>query len=349
MTMRKFATALFAAALLAGSTGPLALAQTALTIARPVTPLQLKPLSNAPITMHLVDDSKTIYLAIGKTAGLNILFDSDYVSKHVPVDLTNVSLSDALRIVGEITGTFYIPLTPDTIFVVQNTRAKHNDLDELYDEMFYLKNATQQADANEVVAALRNLLPPEAKVYLVNSEDAIVIRTTPDQLVRAQKVLNDLDLPKKAFRLTYTVTEVDAGKRVGTQHFSMVTASGQNTKLKQGSKAPIATGSYNATAGTQESPRPVGLQTQFTYIDVGMNFDATLTAMGEGAMLKSDVVQSSLAPETSGVGPQDPIIRQTELQGVFYLTNGKPLVIGSLDIPGTTRRLDIEVLMEPLP
>jgi len=66
-------------------------------------------------------------------------------------------------------------------------------------------------------------------------------------------------------------------------------------------------------------------------------------------MLKSDVDQSSLTPETSGVGPQDPIVRQTELRGVYYLTAGKPLVIGSLDIPGTTRRLDIEVLMEPLP
>lgn len=347
--MKKFATVLYAAALLAGSTGSLAFAQTAATTTMPVTPVQLKPTSSAPITLHITDDSKTIYQAIGKAAGLTVLFDPDYTSKHVQVDLTSVSLSDALRIVGEISGTFYKPLTPDTIFVAANTHAKHNDLDDLETQTFYLNNATAQANANEVTTALRNILPPEAKIYLVNSEDAVVVRTTPELLVFAQKLINDLDQSKKTYRLTYTVTEVDAGKRTGTQHFSMVMVSGQNTKLKQGSRVPIATGSYNPTATTGDSPRPAGVQTQFTYIDIGMNFDATLTAQGDGASLKSFVDQSSLAPETSGLGAQDPIVRQTELSGVFSLTNGKPLVIGSLDIPGTTRRLDIEVLMEPLP
>jgi type II secretory pathway component GspD/PulD (secretin) len=347
--MRKFATALYAIALLAASTGPLAFAQPALTTTKSVTPLQLKPASSAPITLHMADDSKNIYLAIGKAAGLTVLFDPDYTSKKVQVDETNVSLTDALRIVGEISGAFYIPLTADTILVAQNSHQKHNDLDDLETQTFYLKNASQSADANEIIAALRNMLPPEAKVYLVVSQDAVIIRSTPEQLVLAQKLLNDLDLPKKTYRLTYTVTEVDAGKRVGTQHFAMVTALGQNIQLKQGSKVPVATGSYNATATTGDHPSPAGVQTQNTYIDVGMSFDATLSAMGDGAMLKSDVDQSSLAPETSGVGPQDPIVRQTELRGVYYLTAGKPLVIGSLDIPGTTRRLDIEVLMEPLP
>jgi type II secretory pathway component GspD/PulD (secretin) len=214
---------------------------------------------------------------------------------------------------------------------------------------FYLNHAVQQADANEVLSAERNLLDPCDKIYLVNSQNAIVVRAGAENMALFQKVLNELDQPKRTYRLTYTVTEVDAGKRVGTQHFVMVTASGQNTKLKQGSKVPIATGSYNAAATTGDSPRPAGVQTQYTYIDVGMSFDVTLTAQGDGASLKSLVDQSSLAPETSGLGAQDPIVRQTELAGVFYLTNGKPLVIGSLDIPGTTRRLDIEVLMEPLP
>jgi type II secretory pathway component GspD/PulD (secretin) len=272
--MRKYATALYAAALLAGSTGSLALTQTAAPKPAEDT-TAAKPASNA--ATHCAEE----------TAG-----------------------------------------PPHT---------------------FYLTNATQQADANEVVAALRNTLEPCDKVYLTNSQNAVVVRAGAENMALAQKLLNDLDRPKKTYRLTYTVTEVDAGKRVGTQHFSMVMVSGQDTQLKQGSKVPIATGSFNATATTGDHPSPAGIQTQFTYIDVGMSFDATLSTQGDGAMLKSSVDQSSLAPETSGLGSQDPIVRQTSLKGVFSLTNGKPLVIGSLDIPGTTRRLDIEVLMEPLP
>ena len=338
----KIASRWFGITLAAALSGSIAWAQTAPTTTKPVVPMQLKPLSNAPITLHLADESKTIYEAIGKVAGLTVLFDADYVSKRVQVDVTNASLSDALRIVGEITGTFYKPLTPDTILVAQNTTMKHHDLDDQEDETFYLKNESQQAEANELVSALRNILPPEAKVYLVISEDAIVVRTTPELLVLTQKLLNDLDLPKKAYRLTYTVTEMDGTKVIGTHHVAMLAVADQNIKVKQGSKVPIATGSYST------DNKAAGVQTQYTYIDVGLNFDSTLTAMGDSAMLKAYVERSSVATEASGVGAQDPIVNQTSVQGVFLLAPGKPARIGSLDMPGSSHHLDIEATLEQL-
>ena len=121
------------------------------------------------------------------------MFDPDYTSKRIPVDLTSVNLSDALRIVGTIAGTFYKPVTSNTIFVAQNTRQKRTDLDEMAVQTFYLTNASQQADGNEIVTAIRNLLDPSTKIYLVPSQNAIVMRATPDQLLLAQKLLNDLD------------------------------------------------------------------------------------------------------------------------------------------------------------
>jgi len=326
--------------------GPSAYAQAAQTTTRPVVPLQLKPTSNAPITLHMVDDSKIIYQAIGKAVGLDVLFDPDYISKRVPVDLTNVSLSDALRIVGDISDTFYKPVTSDTILVAQNTHTKHADLDDLVVQTFYLHNVSQQSDANEIYTALRNMLPADIKSYLIANQNAIIVRATPDDLALAQKLINDLDRPKKSYRLTYTVSEKDAGKLISTQHYAMVMASGQTATLKQGSRVPLETGSYNAVASEKT---PAGVQTQMSYIDVGMNFDATLTATGEGAMLKSAMEQSSVAPEQSGVGPQDPILRQSSLRGIMYLTSGKPEVLGSMDIPGSTSHTQIEVVMEPLP
>jgi hypothetical protein len=55
---------------------------------------------------------------------------------------------------------------------------------------------------------------------------------------------------------------------------------------------------------------------------------------------------TSIAEEKSGVGAQDPIVRQTVMEGTAFLAVGKPLILGSIDIPGSTRRLDIEVVME---
>jgi type II secretory pathway component GspD/PulD (secretin) len=211
---------------------------------------------------------------------------------------------------------------------------------------FYLNNSFQQADANEIVTALRNMLDAYDKVYLVSSQSAILIEAPPEQVALAQEIIGALDRPKKTYRLTYTVIEIDNGKRVGTQHFSMVVVSGQETKLKQGSKVPIATGSYNAVTTEKEA---AGVQTQFTYLDVGMNFSATLDEFANGVRLRSGVEQSSVAEEKSGVGAQDPIVRQTSLMGAAFLTPGKPLMLGSLDIPGSTRHLDVEVVMEQLP
>jgi type II secretory pathway component GspD/PulD (secretin) len=131
---------------------------------------------------------------------------------------------------------------------------------------------------------------------------------------------------------------MDEGKRIGVQHYSMVVVTGQRTTLKQGSKVPIVTGSYSAGS----SP----VQTQMTYIDIGLNFDATLDEFANGVRLRSKVEQSSIGEEKSGVVEQDPIVRQTVLEGTSFLTPGKPLVLGSLDITGSTRHLEVEVVME---
>jgi type II secretory pathway component GspD/PulD (secretin) len=206
-------------------------------------------------------------------------------------------------------------------------------------QTFYLVNVAAENDAIEIVTSVRNILPPDVKIYLVPSQNAISMRGSTEDLVLAQKVIHDLDRPKKAYRLIYTLTDMDGSKRVGVQHFGMIVFAGQRTTLKQGSKVPIATRPTEDASGSQ---------TQFTYLDVGLNFDATLDAFADGMRLHSKVEQSSIAEEKSGFGPQAPIVRQTVLEGMSFLTPGKPLVLGSLDIPGSTRHLDVDVVMEQI-
>ncbi len=210
-------------------------------------------------------------------------------------------------------------------------------------QTLYLNNATTQVDANEIITAIRNMLQPGVKMFLVSTQNAIVISGSPDQILLAQKLLNDLDRPRKTYRLTYTIAELDGQKRVGTQHFSMVVVSGQKTVLKQGNKVPVVTGSY--TNGTSGSGVP-GVQTQITYLDIGLNFEATLDESASGVRLRTKAEQSSVADEKSGVGAEDPVVRQTVLEGTAVLTPGKPLMLGSLDVPGSTRHLDVDVMME---
>ena len=66
----------------------------------------------------------------------------------------------------------------------------------------------------------------------------------------------------------------------------------------------------------------------------------------DGVRLRTKVMQSSIAEERSSVGAPDPIIRQTTLEGTSTLVKSKTLVLGSLDVPGSTRQQEVEVVSE---
>ncbi|HEY0162152.1 MAG TPA: hypothetical protein VGB69_05700 [Edaphobacter sp.] len=204
-------------------------------------------------------------------------------------------------------------------------------------QIYHFKNSTQQADENECVTALRNTLPASAKLTLVAAQNLLVINATPDQVATARKLLDDIDRPRKAYRLTYTIIDMDGTKRIGEQHYSMVVVSGQKTMMKQGSRMPLVVSDPKSSA-----------QSPVAYIDVGMTFEATLSEGSNGAGLKTKVERSSISEERSGLGPQDPIIRQSLLEGTSVVTPGKPLTLGSFDILDSTRHLDVQVTLESL-
>jgi type II secretory pathway component GspD/PulD (secretin) len=205
------------------------------------------------------------------------------------------------------------------------------------EQTIFLTNLTQKNDLNDVQTDLRNMLP-QARIYCVASQNAISIHGTPDDIQLAQKLVAEFDRPRKIYRLTYTIIDMDSGKRTGAQTFALIAASSERTIFKQGSKVPIVTGSFETGSSAAN--------TQVQYQDVGLAINFTVEGRADGVALQSKVEQSTLAEDKSGVGPQDPVLRQSVLEGSTALTLGKPLVLGSLDIPGTTRKQEISVVSE---
>jgi type II secretory pathway component GspD/PulD (secretin) len=206
-------------------------------------------------------------------------------------------------------------------------------------QTIYLTNISQQNDANDIQTALRNMLP-RARVYYVPSQDALTIRANAEDMQLAQKMVSDLSRSRKTYRLTYTITDITDGKRSGAQHFTLIVISGVKTTLKQGSRMPIVTGTVDAGNATQTS--------QVQYIDVGLNIEASADEYSDGLRLRTRVEQTSPEEQKSGLGPQDPVIRQTSLDETSMVTQGKPLILGSLEMPGGMRRQEIEVVSEPV-
>ena len=284
-----------------------------------------------PLASVCLEDAKAI-IAVCKP-GVLLTFNFEGQEMKSKIDET----ARRLRCVSVLAGiTLTVPLFAQ-MASAQTQRAEQKAAEQKVvqgsNQIFYLNNATRQMDMNDIQTDLRNMLP-KAKIYGVQTQNAISIQGSADDLALAQKMIADLDRPKRVYRLTYTITEMDSGKRIGTQHFSLIALSGGKTILKQGSRVPIVTGTYDVGTPKQNS--------QVQYQDVGLSIEATL----DGESLHTKVEQTSPAEERSGVGSQDPIVRQTVLDGTSSLTLGKPLVLGSFDIPGSTRHQDIEVASE---
>lgn len=205
-------------------------------------------------------------------------------------------------------------------------------------QTIFLAHTTERHDLIEVENDLRNMLP-HARIYADFAANAISMQGSSDELALGQKMVADLDRPHAIYRLTYTITASENGKEPNTQRVSFIVLPGQKTMLRQGTRVPVVTGVANSEKGAPSS--------QVQYVDVGLNIDATIEGAADDLRLNTKVEQSSLAEERSGIGTQDPVIRQTELQGDVLLSQNKSLSIGSLEIPGSAaRRQEVSVVAE---
>ncbi|MFC5862701.1 hypothetical protein ACFPT7_10405 [Acidicapsa dinghuensis] len=201
-------------------------------------------------------------------------------------------------------------------------------------QMIVLQHMVSHDQANDVMQALRNAMP-RASAYLNPSAQIISINASAADVALAQKIVAEMDKPVRTYRLTYTLTQVEDGKHGVSQRFELVVASGDRADLKQGTRVPIRTGNFNKDSNAKEN--------QIQYMDIGLGIDSRAEGFVDGVKVTSKIAESSVGDEHSSFGGEDPVVHQTELSATSVLPLGKPVVLGSLDVPGTTHRLEVEV------
>lgn len=176
-------------------------------------PVMLAPLTNTPIDALEMgpEDSKVLYETVAKLAGINVLFDPDYTSRRLTLRLKKVSVQDALDILALESRTFWRPVTPNTIFVAQDTQAKRRELEQNVVKTFYLGNVSGPTDLQDIVNAIRTVLEVQ-RIQQIPSQSAIVIKGTPDQLALAEKMINDIDKAKPEVIVDVIVAQVRRDK-----------------------------------------------------------------------------------------------------------------------------------------
>jgi general secretion pathway protein D len=339
------------------------------------SPPRLDISGKEPITLYMTEESRVIYEALGKVLGINVIFDPNYISKPIQVNLKEVTQLEALRILSEISDTFWKPVTPNTIFVAQDTRATRLALSQQAIQIFYLKNISLETDFNEIQTALRNIFQGGAKIYGVLSQNAIIMRGTPDELRLAKMLIAGLDQPKPEVLVDITVMEVSRDKlrEIGLSPPTSLTISsgssqtlnqigrssaysisigqaamdflltdsdtrilqnprlramdGQTASLKLGEKLPVATGSYTTATGSTSA----AAETQFQYLDVGVNVEMTPEIHSDlDVTLKLSVDVSAEDGYEDLDSVEEPIISQQKAEEVVRLKNGQASILAGL-------------------
>src|SRR5271165_1870645 len=179
--------------------------------------VELQPLSNAAITLHMTAETDVAYKTICKLAGINVVIDPDFHPQKLTVDLTGVTLRQALDMVRLQSKTYWRPVLSNTIFVTSDSAAKRKESEQNVLRTFYLRNITAPADLQEAATVLRQILDV-GRVQLIQGQDALILRGTPDQMLLAEKLLADIDKPRSEVIIDVVVMQVsrDRMRNLGT-------------------------------------------------------------------------------------------------------------------------------------
>ncbi len=372
-------------------------------------PVELAPFSNTPITVKMTDKSDTVYRTIGQLAGINVLLDPDYTPRPIKVELNGVTLEEALEITALESKTFWRPVTTNTIFVAADNPAKRKELEQSVLKTFYLTNLSQPTELQDVVNAIRAVLDVQ-RVQQLLSQNALVVRGTPDQIALAQKLVEDLDKARPEVIIDIAVMQVskDRSRTLGlnpptsatvtlqnninttttttttngttstpsgnsginlntlgnltAENFNVTIPSanlsfvmgasdtkllqnpqiraldGQKASLKIGDRVPVATGSFQpGIGGVGINPL---VNTQFQYLDVGVNIDITPRVHANGEVtLKITMDVSAVTGQQNIGGISQPIIGQRKIEHEIRLKDGEANLLGGIMEDQQTKQL----------
>src|SRR5467141_86654 len=344
-------------------------------------PVDLEPFSDTPLTLRMTTTSDNVYKTIGKLAGINVLFDLDYRPQRINIELDEVPLREALRMVALQSKTFWRPISTKAIFVAAESKRKEYEDNVM--TTFHVRNASTPAEIQELVGTLKGMLDI-ARIQVNPTHGTITLRGTPDQMVLAQKLITDLDKPKAEVVIDIAIMEVSTDRLhtigttvptstsialqaapagVGTVNigglnggtFAVAVPGGSfsflmsdsNTKvlqnprirvldngkatLKIGDRVPIATGSFSSAGGVSGGGISPLVNTQFQYLDVGVNIDITPHILSGGEVnLKMVLEVSTVTGSTDIGGISQPTIGQRHIEHETRLGDGEMSLVGGI-------------------
>jgi general secretion pathway protein D len=163
---------------------------------------------DAPHDFHFKGDTRGLLEQVWNAYGVRPLIDSSVTSKQLRFDVDGADFATAITIVGQMTKTFYVPLSVNQALIFADTPENRRNFERMALRTFYIGEASSAQDINEAVAMLRTVFEFRF-ITPAPASSQITIRAPLETLKAATRILQDLYSGKPQIMLEFNVYQVE--------------------------------------------------------------------------------------------------------------------------------------------
>lgn len=157
---------------------------------------------------NLRGNTETAYEEIARKFGVDVAFDVDLRQIPVRFQMNDLDFYTAMRLLGEVTGTFWRPLTKHLFFVAQDTAQKRKEYGVSVVRTILLPASATPDQLTEMLRMVREVTGI-TRSDLDTRSRTLTLRASPQALAVASSLIEDLEKPVGELVLEIEVLEVD--------------------------------------------------------------------------------------------------------------------------------------------
>ena len=159
----------------------------ALTVVSESRPPVLRP-TNQRRQFTFRGMSRNLLEQVASGYGIKAIFDDSVQSRQVRMDLDDVDFYAALREASKLAHVFWVPVSSNQIYFINDTQALRREYELMTARTFYINEATSPQDINDVVNMMRTIFDVRF-VVAQQSNNSVTVRAPAPTLDAVEKVL----------------------------------------------------------------------------------------------------------------------------------------------------------------
>jgi hypothetical protein len=153
-------------------------------------------------------DTQGAYEELGRQFGVEVAFDVDLHSRQIHFRFDDVDFPTAAKLLGDMTGTFWRPLSSRLFFVTENTPQKRKDYEASVVRTVLLPASETTEQMTEITRLVREIAGI-TRSDLDLPTRTLTLRASPQAVALATDMIDDLEKPTGELILEIEVLEVD--------------------------------------------------------------------------------------------------------------------------------------------